>query len=383
MVTNDNTKYLYVGEGTFGYTARYEIPVGSTLISAHTSHVVTDILVKIQPYYKQPVGVGTKLDLGDTDIDDLGHKFIKGYQLYDDCMSEYAVQQLAFQAGCAKEIQLVPMPLCFEVVPRKPTRVLVEKSEGVFDYVNLETGLFKIYMEYVHPPRPLTDADIPLMRDTFLEFTKLGFIHGDMNNNNFLAHPSGFVILIDFGSTLVWKSDYSAVKTDQLTKILQDYFGNFEAALETPKGIQYAWLANLLCADILSYNGCYQRGREKPYSLYHYLMDGRISKYDRSVKCRGETISDINFGGLFGRNLEIAPSNHGILYDKSIKFDPIPVESLALVNPTKLIVTNNNLSLFPKLPDKFKIIRGGRSRKNKRYRKRTRRRVRRFKTSMQ
>lgn len=89
MVTNDNTKYLYVGNGAFGYTARYEIPpAASTLISAHTGQVVTDILVKIQPYYKQPVGVGKIInyDLDNIVINDLGYEFEKGHQLYDDCL---------------------------------------------------------------------------------------------------------------------------------------------------------------------------------------------------------------------------------------------------------------------------------------------------------
>lgn len=37
------------------------------------------------------------------------------------------------------------------------------------------------------------------MRDTFLEYTKLGFFHGDMNPSNFLIHPFGFVVLLISG----------------------------------------------------------------------------------------------------------------------------------------------------------------------------------------
>lgn len=143
----------------------------------------------------------------------------------------------------------------------------------------------------------------------------------------------------------MWKSD-SPVKTDQLAEIVQDYFGNFEAALGGYKGIQYAWLANLLCCEKLSRNGCYNATYKKPtdpwwrsgYSLYHYLMSGAFSTYDKSVFCDGEEIFTIRFKMLFSRDIDIKKQENKLQVGH-LKFDPIPVESLAFVNPPKLIVS--------------------------------------------
>jgi hypothetical protein len=369
-----------VGQGTFGVSVRYVMRAeDSTLLSAHTALPVTSIVKKIIPCYYKPDDLNGPI----TNIEEsrkivVGRQtFEKRYQLIDDCISEFMVHDLAFRKGHEKGMQFVPMPLHIEITPDDPNDTIFaytqsrsgggnSMSSGVL--VELRTALVNIYMEYIPPTRPLTIQDIPRMRSTFLEFTKLGFIHGDMTANNFMIHPGGqygpFFILLDFGSSLVWKTDL-AVRTEELQHLLHDHFGNFELALQSNKGIQYAWLANVISAKIISYNGCFSKMFERAdgntgYSLYQYMLTGQFGSYDDTIDCNGNNIERIDFDELFRRDLDTQPENHTISLAKNITFDAVPGAWLTKINDVKNVNSEGRFVL----PASLK--KGGRRRKRTR-----------------
>lgn len=317
-----DSEETYFRKGSNGYTTKHTLRTTTTLRNAYTGAPIKHLLVKHIPYF-----VDRKPPMKQINMDVHGHEITLNFQSIHDVASEYQRHVNIFWDALARyNQQMAPMPL----------HIIFDRTSKY-----TRTGMATIVMEYIEKQRDIEDRDIPFLRGLLVQLTKLGYLHGDFSENNFIWHEQGFVVFIDFG--------YTVTINDKVMELLQQYFGDWGRALQSDKAFQYVYLANMLLPNIISRNGCFDR--KTSYSLYQYMTTGALSTFDPDFKCVGNSIARIDFDHFFN-------SSYQVDYFQNRAPDTIVKPPLRRFKITNEI--NPSLPLTIYIPYKYTISHSGR-----------------------